>query len=433
MTAKYLARSLAIEKVVECPAGHEQLLADLDDLDELGRVAIEVDHVAGLLGGLGAGVHGHADVGLGQGRGVVGAVAHHGDELAAGLFLADVGELGLGRRLGDEVVDAGLVGDRFGRQRIVAGDHDDPQPHLAEPGEPFADALLEDVLELDQSDDLIAGRHGQRGCALRGDRIDRLLVAVGYSAPGSLDWPGRRCSAPPCGFSMPSGRSTPLIRVWAENSTNRLPVGASTSMRRTWRASSTMLLPSGVRVGQRRHHGQPRQLALRRPAHGHEQSRAAIAQRDRAGLVQEQRIDVAGDLDGLAALGDQVGGQGPVHPGDPDRRQERTNGRRDQADQERDQGRDVQRDVEVARHRIKRGRHDQEDDRERGKDDRQRDLVGGLLPRSALDQGDHPVQEAFADARRDLDDDPVGKDPRSAGHPRPVAAGLADHRRTLAR
>ena len=68
------------------PAGDEQLLADLDDLDELRRVRVEVDHVAGLFGRLGAGVHGHADVGLGEGGRVVGAVSGHGDEVAAGLL-----------------------------------------------------------------------------------------------------------------------------------------------------------------------------------------------------------------------------------------------------------------------------------------------------------------------------------------------------------
>ncbi|MGO6993991.1 hypothetical protein ACCT11_36140, partial [Rhizobium johnstonii] len=31
--------------------------ADLDDLDELSRIAIEIDHVSGLAGGDGAGVH----------------------------------------------------------------------------------------------------------------------------------------------------------------------------------------------------------------------------------------------------------------------------------------------------------------------------------------------------------------------------------------
>ena len=80
--AKYLATSLAMEKVVSDAARHEELLADLDDLEQLGRVGVEVDHVAGLLRRLRAGVHGHADVGLGQRRRVVGAVAGHGDELA---------------------------------------------------------------------------------------------------------------------------------------------------------------------------------------------------------------------------------------------------------------------------------------------------------------------------------------------------------------
>ncbi len=67
-------------------SGDEQLLADLDDVDELGRIGVEVDHVAGLLGGLRAGVHRHADVGLGQRRRVVGAVAGHRDEVAARLL-----------------------------------------------------------------------------------------------------------------------------------------------------------------------------------------------------------------------------------------------------------------------------------------------------------------------------------------------------------
>jgi hypothetical protein len=62
-------------------AGHQQLLADLDDLEQLGRVAVEVDHVAGLLGRLRAGVHRHGDVGLRQRGRVVGAVAGHGDQV----------------------------------------------------------------------------------------------------------------------------------------------------------------------------------------------------------------------------------------------------------------------------------------------------------------------------------------------------------------
>ena len=82
--------------------------------------------------------------------------------------------------------------------------------------------------------------------------------------------------------------------------------------------------------------------------------------------------------------------------------------------------------------RLHGGDGDQEDDRQRGQQDVQRDLVRRLLPVGALDQGDHPVDEGLAGLLGDLDDDPVGQHLRAAGHRRAVAAGLADDRRGLA-
>jgi hypothetical protein len=65
-----------------------------------------------------------------------------------GLFSRMRCELHLGRGLGHEVVDAGLGGDGGGGERIVAGDHHGADAHLAELGEAFLDAALDDVLEL---------------------------------------------------------------------------------------------------------------------------------------------------------------------------------------------------------------------------------------------------------------------------------------------
>ena len=73
----------------------------------------------------------------------------------------------------------------------------------------------------------------------------------------------------------------------------------------------------------------------------------------------------------------------------------------------------------------------QEDDRQRGEQDVQRDLVRRLLPAGALDQGDHPVDEALARLLGDLDDDAVRQHLRAAGDRVAVAAALADHRRAL--
>ena len=63
---------------------------------------------------------------------VVRAVAGHRDEVAAGLLAPDQRHLVLGRRLGEEVVDAGLLGDRLRGERVVAGDHHRADPHRAQ-------------------------------------------------------------------------------------------------------------------------------------------------------------------------------------------------------------------------------------------------------------------------------------------------------------
>jgi hypothetical protein len=130
MMAKYFATSLAMEKVVSEPTGDEELLADLNDVDELGGVGVQVDHVPGLLRRRGPRVHRDADVGLRQGWSVVRAVAGHRDELAALLFGLDQSHLRFGGRLSQEIVDTGLLRDGRGGQRVVAGDHHGADAHL---------------------------------------------------------------------------------------------------------------------------------------------------------------------------------------------------------------------------------------------------------------------------------------------------------------
>ena len=104
--AKYLATSLATENVVSAPRVISNCLPISTTSMSLVGIGIEVDHVAGFLGGLRAGVHGHAHVGLRQRGSVVGAVAGHGHELALGLLVADQRELVFGLGLGEEIVDA---------------------------------------------------------------------------------------------------------------------------------------------------------------------------------------------------------------------------------------------------------------------------------------------------------------------------------------
>ena len=68
-----------------------------------------------------------------------------------------------------------------------------------------------------------------------------------------------------------------------------------------------------------------------------ERRRLAVAERDRAGLVEQQHVDVARRLDGAARDRDDVRLDHAVHAGDADRGEQPADRRRDQADEQRDE------------------------------------------------------------------------------------------------
>ena len=68
----------------------------------------------------------------------------------------------------------------------------------------------------------------------------------------------------------------------------------------------------------------------------HELHRLAVAERDRAGLVEQQRVDVAGRFDRAAAHRDHILLDHPVHARDADGREQPADRRRDEADEQRD-------------------------------------------------------------------------------------------------
>ena len=102
-------------------------------------------------------------------------------------------------------------------------------------------------------------------------------------------------------------------------------------------------------------------------------------------------------------------------------------------DQQRDQSRDRHVGVRELGERPQRHDDRQEHERQAREQDVERDLVRRLAAVGALDERDHAVEEAVARLLRDLDHDPVRQHARAAGDRAAVAAGLADHRRRLAR
>ncbi len=77
----------------------------------------------------------------------LGAVAGHRHQPTFRLILADQRQLGFRRRFGEEIVDAGLGGDRRSGQAVIAGDHHRFNAHFAQLGETFFDAAFDDIFE----------------------------------------------------------------------------------------------------------------------------------------------------------------------------------------------------------------------------------------------------------------------------------------------
>ena len=118
------------------------------------------------------------------------------------LLALDQRHLVLGRGLGEEVVDAGLVGDRLGGQRVVAGDHDRADAHRAQLVEALPHALLDDVLEVDDAEHRARCRladlaDDQRRAAGGGDAVDDAAELVGDRAAAGRGPSRRPTSAAP--------------------------------------------------------------------------------------------------------------------------------------------------------------------------------------------------------------------------------------------
>ena len=185
----------------------------------------------------------------------------------------------------------------------------------------------------------------------------------------------------------------------------------------------------GRLVGERRQLRSVGQFVLADAAHRQKFRGLPVAERDGAGLVEQESVDVARGFDRAARHGKDVEAHQPVHSGDADGRQKRADGGGNQGDEQRhqdDDGNGAAGISDVARDR-RGGEH--EDDGQADQENVERDLVRSFLPLGAFDEPDHAVEERGARRRGDAHAYPVGQHLRAAGDGRAVAAGFANDRR----
>ena len=161
---------------------------------------------------------------------------------------------------------------------------------------------------------------------------------------------------------------------------------------------------------------------------GDEVAGLAVTERDRAGFVEQEDVDVARGLDSTAGGGEDIALEQPVHPSDADRTEQATDGGGNQADEKRDQRGDREGDIRIRAERLQCDDDEEEDDRECGEENRERDFVRSFLPRCTFHHCDHAVDERVAGFGRDANDHAVAEDARAARDGAAIAAALPDNR-----
>src|SRR5450759_4131733 len=233
-------------------------------------------------------------------------------------------------------------------------------------------------------------------------------------------------SVAPFRTCRPLSKSRPDIRVRAVNGTNFALSSRSSRARRLYFsfASTTMERPSGVSSASEESCASSASSASGTPGAG----TSFTASRLPSVIVPvlSRRRTFTSPAASTARPGEDVVLEDAVHAGDADGREETSDRRRNEADEERDEDRDGDISARVDRERAQRDRREEEDDGQAREEDVERYLVRGLLTLGPFDEADHPVEKGLSLLRGDLDDDAVGEDGRPSGDGRAVAARLAD-------
>ena len=214
-------------------------------------------------------------------------------------------------------------------------------------------ALLDDVLEVDDAEH-------RAGARLRRSDDERRAAAGAISSTTSRTSSG---AWPPDAEPGGDGRAGALADLGAVGQVDaghprlggeldephRRAAGEGRGRRRPARGRGRR--SSGPRASGRRGRRGRAGSSSRPRRDGHDAAGLTVAVGDGAGLVEQQRADVAGGLDGTARHREHVDPHEAVHAGDADRRQQGADGGRDEADQQRDEHDDVRRGAGVRRHR----------------------------------------------------------------------------------
>ena len=283
--------------------GEEQVLANVAHRrhGELARphdalqVALQQRDAGALDGDVGAGAHGDADVGGGERRCVVDAVAGHGDDAAFPPKLVDDGAFLVGQHLGLDLADAETARDGLRGRAVVAGEHDDAD---AVGAQGFERGLRRCLHRIGDGDD--GGRLAVDADKDRGGPVSAQLVGFrGERARVDPQLLEETCIAERHALAV-DGAERPLaggrVEIAGRAERNLAPFGCRDD------GGGKRVLARPLDAGREPQHRRFVEAGCRHDG-GHRRS----AFRQRTGLVDDQRVDLFQALQSLGILDEHAG------------------------------------------------------------------------------------------------------------------------------
>ena len=306
--AKVLGDIIGNTEGGQISAGHQDLLAYLDNIQQLGRVAVQIDNVGCLAGRLSTGVHGHRHICLSQRRGIICARRRSWPPCIRPPGIHGSAAVCPPAWPGPENRPPG---PRQQWQRAVKGLS--PvimtvlMPITAQLQETLLDTGLDDVLQVDYPQDLRIAADDKRCGTCPGDPVHYVVQIIGnyFTAPVSVKRRSgnqRRLYGTVFQFML-----TPEIRVSALKAISSASAASISCLRLYFcLAKTTTLRPSGVSSDSDAIRAASASSLFRMAPHRDKSYRLTVTEGNGAGLVQEQHIHVAGSFNGAARQGNDV-------------------------------------------------------------------------------------------------------------------------------
>ena len=276
-----------------------------DEAGDLAQVVVHERHVGGLDGGVRA-VAGHSetDVGPGQRRGVVDAVARHAHLVSPGFQFLDDGELVRREQTGLEAVHAHLTGDGRCRVLVVTGEHDRGHAQCLQFPDSFQTACLERIGHGEQGPDAVVAHECDHGLAL--------LLQPGDPLVEGCRVPAQRCrKGAVAQIPAPAGHDAADALTGQSGEIVHVPQGDVVFRGGLGDGAGNRMVGTGRQTGRQRAYVRfmflPRAQAV---------GLARLAVGEGAGLVQGQAVEASALFQEHAALDEDAVAGGGGHAAD---------------------------------------------------------------------------------------------------------------------